>query len=220
MPRRGPLRSSKGRHRPYIAALGNSRRRSAGLARLRRLGRSRLKCMATSTSVPVEEYLRTTYHPDMEYGGGELVERHVGEHTHSRLQTLTVGLLFPLERSRRFRVLTEQRLRVLGTRHRYRIPDVCVMALPYHLEPVLTTPPHLIIVILSQEDETADTLAKVADYLRFGVSHIWIADPYKHTVQEADREGIRYCADLVLETEVVGRVDFKDLFAKLDEATE
>src|ERR1017187_9349960 len=103
MPRRGPLRSSKGRHRPYIAALGNSRRRSAGLARLRRLGRSRLKCMATSTSVPVEEYLRTTYHPDMEYVDGELVERHVGEHTHSRLQTLTVGLLFPLERSRRFR---------------------------------------------------------------------------------------------------------------------
>jgi Uma2 family endonuclease len=94
------------------------------------------------------------------------------------------------------------------------------MALPYHLEPVLTTPPHLIIEILSPEDETADTLAKVADYLRFGVSHIWIADPYKHTVQEADREGIRYCADLVLETEVVGRVDFKDLFAKLDEATE
>ena len=176
--------------------------------------------MATSTSVPVEEYLRTTYHPDMEYVDGELVERHVGEHTHSRLQTLTVGLLFPLERSRRFRVLTEQRLRVLGTRHRYRIPDVCVMALPYHLEPVLTTPPHLIIEILSPEDETADTLAKVADYLRFGVSHIWIADPYKHTVQEADREGIRYCADLVLETEVVGRMDFKDLFAKLDEATE
>src|ERR1022692_326909 len=142
MPRRERLPSSGGRRQPCTAALGNSRRRSAGLARLRRLGRSRLKCMATSTSVPVEEYLRTTYHPDMEYVDGELVERHVGEHTHSRLQTLTVGLLFPLERSRRFRV------------------------------------------------------------------------------QEADREGIRYCADLVLETEVVGRVDFKDLFAKLDEATE
>ena len=176
--------------------------------------------MATSTSVPVEEYLRTTYRPDMEYLDGELVERHVGERKHSRLQALTVGVLLPLERSRGFHVFTEQRVRVLGTKHRYRIPDICVMALPYHSEPVLATPPHLIIEILSPDDETADTLARVADYLRFGVAHIWIADPYKRTVQEADREGIRNCADLVLETGLVGRVDFKDLFARLDESTE
>jgi hypothetical protein len=39
-------------------------------------------------------------------------------------------------------------------------------------------------------------------------------------VQEADRDGIRHCADLMLESELVGRVDFKDLFAQLDEATE
>jgi Uma2 family endonuclease len=176
--------------------------------------------MATLTSVPVEEYLRTTYRPDMEYVDGELVERHVGERKHSRLQTLAVLELGPREREHRFHVFSEQRVRVLGTKHRYRIPDVCVMALPYCSEPVLTTPPHLIIEILSPDDETADTLARVADYLRFGVSRIWIADPYKHTLQEADREGIRYCADLVLETELVGRVDFKDLFAKVDESTE
>lgn len=176
--------------------------------------------MATSTSVPVEEYLRTTYRPDMEYVDGELVERHVGEHKHSCLQTEVVLELGPRQRARGFRVLTEQRLRVLGTKHRYRIPDVCVMALPYHSEPVLTTPPHLVVEILSPDDETADTLARVADFLRFGVAHIWIANPYKHTLQEADREGIRYCADLVLETDLVGRVDFNALFAKVDEPTE
>jgi Uma2 family endonuclease len=176
--------------------------------------------MATTISVPVEEYLRTTYHPDMEYVDGELVERNVGEHKHSRLQILLGGLFLSLERSRKLRSLTEQRLRVLGTKNRYRIPDVCVMALPYHSEPVLATPPHLIVEIRSPEDETADILAKLADYLRFGVAHIWIADPYKHTLQEADREGIRYCTDLVLETDLVGRVDFNALFAKVDEATE
>ncbi len=176
--------------------------------------------MATSLSVPVEEYLRTTYHPDMEYVDGELVERHVGEHKHSRLQALVTGLLLSLERSRRIRGLTEQRLRVLGAKHRYRIPDVCVMALPYHSEPVLSTPPHLVIEIRSPEDETADLLAKVADYLRFGVAHIWIVDPYKHTVQEADRDGIRDCSDLVPETDLVGRVDFHALFADVDAATE
>jgi hypothetical protein len=44
--------------------------------------------MATSTAVPVEEYLRKTYDPDMEYVDGQLVERHVGEHFQSRLQAL------------------------------------------------------------------------------------------------------------------------------------
>jgi Uma2 family endonuclease len=176
--------------------------------------------MAASIRVPVEEYLRTTYRPDMEYVDGELVERHVGEHKHSRLQTLTVGALLPLEHSHRFRVLMAQRLKVLGAKNRYRIPDVCVMALPYRSEPVLATPPHLIIEILSPDDETADTLARVADFLRFGVAHIWIANPYKHTLQEADREGIRSCADLVLETDLIGRVDFNALFAKVDEPTE
>ena len=176
--------------------------------------------MATSTSVPVEQYLRTTYHPDMEYVDGELVERHVGEHKHSRLQTLIGGTLFLREAERRFRALTEQRLRVSGKEHKYRIPDVCVMALPYRSEPVLTTPPHLAIEILSPDDETADILAKVADYLRFGIPHIWIVNPYKGTVLEADREGIRNCPDLVVETELVGRMDFRELFARLEDPTE
>ena len=176
--------------------------------------------MTTSISIPVEDYLRTSYEPDMEYVDGELVERHVGEHKHSRLQILLGGLFLSLELSRKLRGLTGQRLRVLGTKNRYRIPDVCVMALPYRSEPVLTTPPHLIVEVRSLEDETADVLAKVADYLRFGVAHIWIVDPYKHTVQEADREGIRYCADLAPQTDLVGRVDFNALFAKVDEPTE
>ena len=41
--------------------------------------------MAALTIVPVEEYLRTTYEPDMEYVDGQLVERHVGEFRHSWL---------------------------------------------------------------------------------------------------------------------------------------
>jgi Uma2 family endonuclease len=176
--------------------------------------------MATSISVPVEEYLRTIYHPDMEYVDGELVERNVGERKHSRLQALMVLELGPRERTQGFHVFTEQRLRVLGTKNRYRIPDVCVMALPYRSEPVLSTPPHLIVEIRSPEDETADILAKVADFLRFGVAHIWLVDPYKHTVQEVDHDGIRHRADLAPETDVVGRVDFNALFANVDEPTE
>jgi len=43
-------------------------------------------CMLTGTAIPVEEYLRTSYEPDMEYVDGQLVERSVGEHRHSRTQ--------------------------------------------------------------------------------------------------------------------------------------
>lgn len=49
--------------------------------------------MATFPGVPVEEYLRTSYDPDREYVDGRLVERHVGEYSHSRLQTLITIIL-------------------------------------------------------------------------------------------------------------------------------
>jgi len=175
--------------------------------------------MATSTSVPVETYLRTSYDPDMEYVDGELVERHVGERKHSRLQALIASLLTAREVQGRFHVYIEQRIRV-SARGRYRIPDVCLMALPYQAEPVFTQPPYLAIEILSPDDRPADVLEKVADYLKFGVPHVWIPDPYRRRLQEADSEGLRDRPDLVVETELAGRVDFGELFARIDQPSE
>ena len=42
--------------------------------------------MKAATLVPVEEYLRTTYHPDCDYVDGEVLERNVGERDHSKVQ--------------------------------------------------------------------------------------------------------------------------------------
>jgi hypothetical protein len=78
----------------------------------------------------------------------------------------------------------------------------------------------LIIEILSPDDETAETLARVADFLRFGVAHIWIANPYKHLCRRPTAKVSKYCPDLVVETDLVCRVDFNALFAKVDEPTE
>jgi Uma2 family endonuclease len=171
--------------------------------------------MATSTIIPAEEYLRTSYHPDMEYVDGALVERHVGERRHSRLQFLIGALLAPREQGR-FHTYVGQRLRV-SAQSRYRIPDLCVMALPYQSEPVFTHPPHLVIEILSPDDEPAEILEKIADYLKFGVPHIWIPDPYRHRVQEANRDGLHDCPDLIVRSELAGRLDFGELFAQMDE---
>ena len=56
---------------------------------------------AALTTVPVEEYLRTTYHPDCEYVDGQLVERNVGEYYHSLMETLVAEALSSRERGRR-----------------------------------------------------------------------------------------------------------------------
>ena len=174
--------------------------------------------MAATTIVPVEEYLQNSYDPDVEYVDGQLLERHVGERRHSRLQFL-IGLELGPREPGRFHTYTEQRLRV-SPHPRYRVPDLCVMALPYQRESVFTQPPHLVIEILSPDDEPADMLEKIADYLKFGVPHVWIPDPYRHRLQVADRDGLHDRSDLIVETELAGCLDFGKLFATLDEPSE
>jgi hypothetical protein len=49
--------------------------------------------MPANAAIPVEEYLRPSYEPDMEYVDGQLVERSVGERLHSRLQAILASLL-------------------------------------------------------------------------------------------------------------------------------
>lgn len=174
--------------------------------------------MATSTAIPVEQYLRTYYDPDMEYVDGRLVERHVGEYFHSRLQALIVRLLGNRERERRFRVFAEQRVRV-SDEPRYRIPDVCVKALPHLVAPVLMEP-DLAIEIISPDDEPSDMLYRISDYQHAGIPYIWVIDPYKRTLMESIGRDLRRPESLVLSTPLVGDVDFADLFAQLDEPAE
>ena len=47
--------------------------------------------------VPVEEYLTTSYEPDVDYVDGELQERNLGEEEHATIQKFFVGFLLPRE---------------------------------------------------------------------------------------------------------------------------
>jgi len=174
--------------------------------------------MAALTTVPVEDYLNTSYDPDVEYVDGHLVERHVGEYFQSRLQFLISLILGAREQERRFRTFTEQRVRV-SDEPRYRIPDICVKALPYQKVSVLTRP-DLAIEVISPDDEAMEMLTKIGDYLASGIPHIWLVDPYKRTLVEADQSGIRRVSGQRLSTPLVGEVDFAALFEQLDEPTE
>jgi Uma2 family endonuclease len=169
--------------------------------------------MVAATAIPVEEYLHTSYEPDMEYVNGRLVERNVGEYFHSLLQAL-IGAELLKRDGRGFRVFTALRVRI-SAEPRYRIPDICVKALPHRADPILEKP-DLVIEILSPDDRPAEVLRKIADYLQAGVPHIWIVDPYQRTVMEADAAGFREAVNFTLETELVGSVNFGDFFAELD----
>jgi Uma2 family endonuclease len=131
--------------------------------------------MATSTQTPVEEYLRTSYDPDREYVDGEVLDRNVGEKSHSKVQKRLMLLFAQLEAELGIFVLQEWRMRT-GER-RYRIPDFLVVAGPEPDEAVLSEPPFICVEILSPEDRMSRMQKKVAEYLAFGVRYVWVLDP-------------------------------------------
>jgi hypothetical protein len=49
--------------------------------------------VSSAATIPLSEYLGTSYRPDCDYLEGELLERNVGERDHSRSQTLLAAYL-------------------------------------------------------------------------------------------------------------------------------
>ena len=73
--------------------------------------------------VSLEEYLSTSYDPDLELVDGLLVERNVGEWIHSLVQS---NIIFGL--SRRYPgIYALPALRSQTRNTRYRLPDGCVL---------------------------------------------------------------------------------------------
>ena len=80
--------------------------------------------MATATSIPLNEYLATTYRPDCDYIDGEVKERHLGEISHSFAQFILASFFNRNSKFWKAVAGTELRVRVSATR--VGIPDVCV----------------------------------------------------------------------------------------------
>ena len=131
--------------------------------------------MATSTRVSVEEYLRTSYEPDCEYVDGEVLERNVGEKSHSKVQKRLTVLLAGREVELGIFVLQEWRMRTRESR--YTIPDFVIVSGPEPDEKVLSTPPLVCVEILSPEDRMSRMQRKITEYLDFGVRYVWVLDP-------------------------------------------
>jgi Uma2 family endonuclease len=132
---------------------------------------------ATTTLVSLEEYLRTSYHPDRDFVDGQV--------EHARLQSLLIMWFGRHESEWNIVTVVEQRIRVAAKR--VRIADICLLHRSAPREQVTQTPPLLCIEILSPEDRLPRAAKVMDDYARMGVANLWLLDP-------VDRIGYVYTA--------------------------
>ena len=135
-------------------------------------------CMATTTHIPLHEYLGASYRPDREYVDGEVRERNVGKWEHARVQALLAAWFINHENSWGIVSSTEQRVQVAISR--VRVPDLVVLTAGPQPD-VVTEPPLLVIEILSPDDTYSDTQERARDYHNMGVETVWIVDPKTRT---------------------------------------
>jgi Uma2 family endonuclease len=128
--------------------------------------------MGVETLIPVEEYLNTSYDPDVEYVDGVLVERNVGDWLHGLVQS---NIIFALRRKYPdIYAVPGLRGRVKETR--YRLPDITVL-LSAPRTTVLLEASFVAIEILSEKDSMSRLIEKLKEYAGIGTPHIWVFDP-------------------------------------------
>ncbi len=133
--------------------------------------------MATKAVIPVEEYLRTSFEgPDREFVNGEVVERNVGEKPHSAVQARLIELFYELRRKYPLYSLPELRLKL--SPRRYRVPDLAVFAGEQPAEDVPSSPPLIVVEVVSRDDRYTEVIRKLAEYHEWGVPHVWLVDPW------------------------------------------
>jgi Uma2 family endonuclease len=135
--------------------------------------------MATTTHVPVEVYLRSSYEPDAEYVDGEIEERPAAELDHSSWQMAILAWFANHSKEWGIRVLPSLHIQVAATR--YRVPDVAVLDRSQPIEQIPTHPPLAVFEVLSPEDRLQRLKRKLEDYRAMGIPEIWVIDPQDST---------------------------------------
>jgi len=130
--------------------------------------------VATTSTLSLDEYVRTTFHPDVEYLDGKLEDRNVGKYEHSRIQFLIALWFGRNERVWGVQGVTEQRMRVSPTR--IRVPDIALLP-PGRQPAIITVPPLLIVEVVSPDDRYPNLTSKAREFLAWGVPAVWIIDP-------------------------------------------
>ena len=152
--------------------------------------------MSTRALVPVEEYLRMSFEgPDPEYLDGELVERNLGDDSHSSTQSNLDGILHPLKKKFRIHVRPEIHMRLTPTR--IRVADLAIFR-EKPADRIPSSPPYVVVEIVSPGDRYIEIHDKLEEYRHWGIKHIWLMDPTSQTFSVYDDAGLREVPLLVL----------------------
>jgi Uma2 family endonuclease len=154
--------------------------------------------MATAPTVPlvpVDEYLNTSYYPDVEFVDGLLVEKSIPTEIHRLLSVILLAWFRQYEKELHIKALADVRTQIIE-RARYRLPDVLVVSTPLgrKVGPVMTNVPNVVIEIESPDDTHSAILDRFADYAILGVEHVILMHPEK-------RVAWRHSAESLIKTE-------------------
>ncbi len=149
--------------------------------------------MATATAVPalvsIEEYLASSYEPDLEFVDGVLEEKNMGEWDHGFLQAAISAWFFNHRAEWKIDVIAEYRTRTSKTR--VRLPDICVVRQGEPVERVRVTAPLLCIEMLSPEDRPGRVMKRLDDFVAMGAENLWILDPSDRSAATYSRGGMK-----------------------------
>ena len=147
----------------------------------------------------LEKYLNTSYHPDREFVDGLVVERNLGERTHSRLQGELIMQMHHRSKACGIQVFPGVRVQVSPTR--IRVPDLTVIKRSQLQGEIFKNPPYLCIEVLSKDDTLDYMQEKIDDCLGFGVSYVWIVNPRLRKGYIATKAGMVEAESGVLTTD-------------------
>jgi Uma2 family endonuclease len=122
----------------------------------------------------VEEYLNTTYRPDVDYVDGVLEDRNVGEFDHALLQRAILLAFVAFEEQEKILAIQNTRIQTQPTR--YRVPDICVLSTDDLPERIIRKAPLVCIEVLSPEDRLSGVKTKCMDFKAMGVPQVWLFD--------------------------------------------
>ncbi len=163
----------------------------------------------------VEQYLNTTYRPDVDYVDGEIEERNLGEFDHGDLQAALAVLLRNRQQEWFIRAVGPVRIHVAPTR--FRVPDVCVTSALLPREQIVRTPPLLCIEILSPRDTLKAMRKRVQAFLDMGVPTVWILDPETRTAHTVTAASMTEQTTGTLRAEgTLIELSISEIFATLD----
>jgi Uma2 family endonuclease len=165
----------------------------------------------------VQEYLRSSWHPDREFVDGRIEERNLGEKEHSLIQGYLTALFWMKRPEWEVGIFPE--LRTQTQKRRFRVPDVLITRAQDKFERYVTQPPLIAIEILSPEDRLSDLQAKASEYRGFGVENIWVIDPERRIAYIDNGSALEEVktGELVVAGTAI-RVVLSEMFAELDRA--